>query len=202
MAASLDCIGPCSFHVHFGCCARVQKRIIMDTGCGHNIVSEAFVHRLALPVRRVPKSRGHSFQGVSGVTTCIHQVDVEMRSFGRSDSFWVTQGSPALASVGKRIDDGCSFVWPAGGTPYFITPSGQRVGLVVDKRIPYYDEEDPRCAPVAASSSDFVVPQPSGAHSNGPAVATVANSVHRHVLVLDELVPPRKCRGSGGLCCP
>ena len=100
----------------------------------------------------------------------------ELRS---ADSFWVSGVSPALASVGKQIEAGHSFVWPAGGTPYIVTAWGTRVNLVVDERIPYLVPGSKRCAPRPIVASDLVVPSPASL----PAGAVVAEStVHDHSL--------------------
>eukprot|EP00969_Alexandrium_andersonii_P056211 2477370-Alexandrium_andersonii.AAC.1 len=42
---------------------------------------------------------------------------------------------------------GFSFVWPAGGSPYFILPNGQHVVMRVSGGIPYLAPGDPRCQP-------------------------------------------------------
>ena len=46
--------------------------------------------------------------------------------------------TPAVLSIGRRcMDYGYEFRWPAGKLPYFITPSGVKVTLVVEDYVPY-----------------------------------------------------------------
>eukprot|EP00969_Alexandrium_andersonii_P331113 14635264-Alexandrium_andersonii.AAC.1 len=42
---------------------------------------------------------------------------------------------------------GSSFIWPAGGSPYFVLPNGQHVVMRVSGDIPYLVSGDPRCQP-------------------------------------------------------
>ena len=167
----------------------------MDTGCGHNIVSHDYVRHCGARARSVPREHGHSFQGVSGITTCTSVVELPLHAFGTQESFWISGSSPALASVGKRVEDGCSFVWPRDGAPYFITASGQRVSLLVDRRIPYYDPQSPACRPVPAQERDFVVPAPPG--DSRSCVASCMNATPRQVLSLSELVPAAHTESEG-----
>ncbi len=61
----------------------------------------------------------------------IDELDEEIEPF-------VMASTPAVLSVGRRcLDFGYEFRWPAGKLPYFITPKGVKVTLVVEDYIPY-----------------------------------------------------------------
>eukprot|EP00959_Pyramimonas_sp_CCMP1952_P074738 1561539-Pyramimonas_sp.AAC.1 len=45
----------------------------------------------------------------------------------------------AVISAGEPcMDDGFSFVWPAGQGPYSLLPNGHGVDLIVEGKIPYW----------------------------------------------------------------
>eukprot|EP00972_Heterocapsa_arctica_P097626 14404954-Heterocapsa_arctica.AAC.1 len=51
---------------------------------------------------------------------------------------FVLKDTPAVLSIGERtMSKGYSFVWPAGKSPYFITPNGMYGELIVVDNIPY-----------------------------------------------------------------
>ena len=77
-------------------------RIILDTGCGDNIVSWDFANRSAQPVHVLPPSEGKYFQGVGAVTMCNAKLEFGLDEFEETCEFWICSNSPALASVGRR----------------------------------------------------------------------------------------------------
>ena len=60
--------------------------------------------------------------------------------------------TPPLLSVGRRcLNDGYSFVWLSGRSPYFVTSDGNITPCLVYVGVPYVDTEDPRCKPRPAT---------------------------------------------------
>eukprot|EP00959_Pyramimonas_sp_CCMP1952_P370378 7756918-Pyramimonas_sp.AAC.1 len=54
----------------------------------------------------------------------------------------VVPDAPSVISVGELcVDHGCSFNWGAGGVPRLLLPSGRRLDLAVDGKIPYLSME-------------------------------------------------------------
>ena len=136
-------------------------RIIMDTGCGHSIISFSYARECGLKLYSVPQHCGQIFQGVGGVSECNTQACLPLGELRENAAFWVTEASPPLSSIGRRcVDHGHSFVWPAGGDPYFVAPWGQVIPLVVDEYIPFLHPGDSRCAPVPVERSHLEVPAP------------------------------------------
>ncbi len=65
------------------------------------------------------------------MTTSLDELNEDIEPF-------VMASTPAVLSIGRRcMDFGYEFRWPAGKLPYFITPSGVKVTLIVDDYIPY-----------------------------------------------------------------
>ena len=162
--------------------ARVDPRIIMDTGCGDSIVSVDFARQAGLVTHSVPRWRGKCFQGVGGVSNCVTKARVAIEEFREECDYWVSGSSPALSSVGRRcIDHGFSFVWPARERPYFVTPWGTVVPLIVDDYIPYMYPGHPDCAPVPLSPEHLCIAAPAGASvRNAPHWSGSDSSVMEH----------------------
>ena len=54
--------------------------------------------------------------------------------------------TPPLLSVGRRcLNEGYSFVWIAGRSPYFVTKEGMLLPCKPSVGVPYIDTEDPDC---------------------------------------------------------
>ena len=135
-------------------------RIIMDTGCGDSIVSFQYAKAAGLRLEKVPAKDAKVFVGVGGEQVCRTKATIPLGELQEEASFWVTGQSPALSSVGKRCSEGHSFVWPAGGSPYFITPWGTVVPLVVEDDIPWLHPGSSSCAPQPLKRHHFQVPEP------------------------------------------
>ena len=86
-----------------------------------------------------------------------------MGEFREATKFWVNSQSPALSSVGRRcMEQGMSFVWPTDSRPYFVTPWGTTVPLVVDGYIPYLYPGSPECRPEPVTAERLRIPTPVG----------------------------------------
>ena len=100
--------------------------------------------------------------------------------------FWVNGSSPALISVGRRcMESGMSFVWPAGSAPYYVTPWGTAVPLVVDGYIPYLHLGSEQCAPRALTASHLRIPAPIGFEAlvagGGPHISSMTVDASRDI---------------------
>ena len=74
---------------------------------------------------------------------CNAKLEFGLDEFEETCEFWICPNSPALASVGRRCtEQGMSFVWRRDETPYFVTPWGMVVNLVVFDNIPYFWSSD------------------------------------------------------------
>ena len=51
---------------------------------------------------------------------------------------------------------GWAFHWPAYNDPFFITPQGEVIRMVVDQDIPFFEEQTLRCQPVRPNAT-FVI---------------------------------------------
>ena len=50
----------------------------------------------------------------------------------------ILKDTPAVLSVGKRcFGQGWTFIWLPFQTPYFLTPTGDKVDMIVDNFVPY-----------------------------------------------------------------
>ena len=58
---------------------------------------------------------------------------------------YVLDSTPAMLSVGRRcVDFGYAFHWPPQShKPYFVTPKGKRIELVVQDYVPYVRQSWP-----------------------------------------------------------
>ena len=136
-------------------------RLIMDTGCGDSIISYSDVVAAGYQVRTVPRGRGKTFVGVGTTTMCTHKVTIPLTEFREQMEFWAMGSTPPLSSVGKRCSEqGFSFVWLAGGQPYFVAPWGNTIPLVVQDNIPYLHIGSPECAPVPTTQDHLHIPHP------------------------------------------
>ena len=111
-------------------------KFIMDTGCGHDLISNEKVvkHNLEIFVGKETMK----FQTANGVTTTEVVAKCKTDSFDEPIEAYVMENSPSVLSVGKRcMNHGYTFVWPHGREPFMINPDGGRVQFQVKGDIPY-----------------------------------------------------------------
>ena len=65
-------------------------------------------------------------------------VDIKVKELNQVVTPFVLKSTPAVLSIGKRCaDQSFFFLWPAGGSPFFVRPDGKVIGLDVIGHIPY-----------------------------------------------------------------
>ena len=135
-------------------------RVIIDSGCGEHIMSEADAARHGFNWTD-RSADGRRFEGVGKTSTVRWTVQCDLPELEEAPDFWVMKSSPALMSIGLRcMERGYTYVWPRGRPPYFISPGGYKITGVVDGNIPYHIVGDPRCQPCPITDEDLVVPPP------------------------------------------
>ena len=113
----------------------------MDTGSGHDIVTEAELSRADLS-KAFDSVNGMSFTTANGLVDAGRQVPMQIPNLTESAEPFVMPESPPLLSVGRRcMLDGYTFIWKAGKEPLLVRPDGQVVELVVDGFIPYINAD-------------------------------------------------------------
>jgi hypothetical protein len=115
--------------------ARV-KYWLTDTGCGYDLVSQKHVRKIE---DRIKKSKNPlTFNTANGATEAEDDILLRLNELDEEIEPYVMASTPAVLSVGRRcLDFGYEFRWPAGKLPYFITPAGVKVTLIVEDYIPY-----------------------------------------------------------------
>ena len=112
-------------------------RFIMDTGCGHDLISQRKVKELGLETYL--DNDGMTFMTANGLTDSNEITMMDHESLGQCKLHVLNQ-TPAVLSVGSRCTkEGYSFVWPDGGEikPVMIGNEGTCTFLEVDGDIPY-----------------------------------------------------------------
>ena len=170
-------------------------KLIMDTGCGDSIISVNDAAAAGHRVRTMPRGSGKVFFGVGSTTVCTQKVAIPLDEFREKIDFWAMGSTPPLSSVGKRCtEQGFSFVWPAGGKPYFVAPWGNTIPLVVEDNIPYLHVGSPECAPIPTTQQHLHIPQP---QSTTIAVAeSCSSSVATKSSCEQSVVHPAACDDS------
>ena len=116
--------------------SRSQMKFIMDTGCGHDLVSQSKVTRNDLESFVGDKTM--HFQTANGTTDSDIVTKFSTNCFDEPVETHILESSPSVLSVGKRcMNHGYSFVWPDGREPYMINKEGQRIQMYVKGDIPY-----------------------------------------------------------------
>ena len=123
-------------------------RFIMDTGCGHDLISREKVNAMGLTTKEGPKSV--SFMTANGVTSTSEMVDINVDELPMRSEAHVLESTPSVFSIGKRcMEQGYSFIWPANQLPYLIDQNANKIPLSVHDNIPYIkvNDDDGRCLP-------------------------------------------------------
>ena len=112
-------------------------RFIMDTGCGHDLISQRKVKELDLET--FLDNDGMTFMTANGLTDSNEITMMEHESLGQCKLHVLNQ-TPAVLSIGSRCTkEGYTFVWPEGEEikPVMINNEGVCTFLEVDGDIPY-----------------------------------------------------------------
>ena len=126
---------------------------LADTGCGEDLVSEDVAQHYAS--EPTPSIIFSTANGKVVSDTCTPFVCHEL---GMNIKPYILPQTPHVLSVGRRcMEQGCSFLWPAGCRPMMCLPSGKLVQLEVHHFIPYLksngddDDSDKLAAPALAA---------------------------------------------------
>ena len=112
-----------------------DKRFIMDSGSGHDLISAKKVDRMDLPTY---DDAVVNFHTANGVTSSTKRSDIKFEAFDEPAQAHILEDTPSVMSMGKRcVDLGCSFIWPSGKTPYMIDSNGDIIEMTVRDYIPY-----------------------------------------------------------------
>ena len=115
---------------------RSKIKFLMDTGCGHDLISQRKVEKHGLET--LVSEEAISFQTANGVTNTDLISNFQTESFTEPINAHVLDDTPSVLSVGKRcMKQGYGFVWPPGDHPFMINPDGKRISLFVNGDIPY-----------------------------------------------------------------
>ena len=79
-----------------------------------------------------------SFFTAHGVTSTNDVAKIHFDEFESTHTPYVLDESPSVLFVGKKcMEEGYSFVWPANGAPYMISPDNKKILLEVEGNILY-----------------------------------------------------------------
>jgi hypothetical protein len=112
------------------------KKWIFDSGCGVDPVSKRDMKRFEHKIRDAEEPL--VFRTANGRTEAESTIKVPCKEIGCSVDAYVLQNTPAVISMGKKcMEEGCSFVWPAGESPFLIDSKGKVMIFEVRDNIPY-----------------------------------------------------------------
>jgi len=132
-----------------GAAKRVVRTVsswLVDTGCGHDLISKHEVSECGFPLQRARQEL--TFNTANGNTTATSVTNIPCEELDGFICPHVLDSTPAVISVGRRcMKLGWSFHWPSYRNPYFIRPDGKLVELHVRDDIPYLAPGDALCEP-------------------------------------------------------
>ena len=112
-----------------------DKRFIMDSGSGHDLISAKKIDRMDLPTYDDVVVNFHT---ANGVTSSTKRSDIKFEAFDEPAQAHILEDTPSVMSMGKRcVDLEYSFIWPSGKAPYMIDPNGDIIEMTVRDYIPY-----------------------------------------------------------------
>ena len=122
-----------------------DRRFILDSGSGHDLISARKAERMNLRVRACDPIVFHTAKG----STATHkEAEIDLGTFDMTSQAYVLHDTPSVMSLGKRcMEEGYSFVWPSGRMPFMITKFGSRIDLTIHDNIPYTDLGTVECIP-------------------------------------------------------
>ena len=106
-----------------------DKRFIMDSGSGHDLISARKVDRMDLSTY---DDTTVNFHTANGVTSSTKRSDIDFEVFDEPAQAHILEDTPSVLSMGKRcLDLGYSFVWPSGKSPYMLDADGHIIEMIV-----------------------------------------------------------------------
>ena len=170
------------------------KLWLIDTGCGHDLIGKtelkackALAKRAKVPIM---------FSTANGQTPANDVGEMFVQELGEAVEPYILEDTPAVLSVGMRcMQHNYTFVWPAGQSPYFLSPSGMIIACEVIDNIPYIRTGGAECQPKDPTGSiTLAAPAAGGAgvplHPL-PAVPGPGGGADNNPLEMDvEEIPP------------
>ena len=113
------------------------KYWLADTGCGYDLVATKHVAKFTGKTKQ--SDNPIMFNTANGNTYATTDILLRVEELDEDVEPYVLDSTPAVLSVGRRcVDFGYAFHWPPGShKPYFVTPRGKRIELVVQDYVPY-----------------------------------------------------------------
>ena len=113
------------------------KYWLADTGCGYDLVARKHVAKFTDKIKQTDNPI--MFNTANGMTDATNDILLRVEELDEDVEPYVLDSTPAVLSVGRRcVDFGYAFHWPAGShKPYFVTPKGKRIELIVQDYVPY-----------------------------------------------------------------
>ena len=113
------------------------KYWLADTGCGYDLVAKKHVAKFTDKTKQ--SDNPIMFNTANGNTYATTDILLRVEELDEDVEPYVLDSTPAVLSVGRRcVDFGYAFHWPPGShKPYFVTPKGKRIELVVQDYVPY-----------------------------------------------------------------
>jgi hypothetical protein len=95
------------------------KKWIFDSGCGVDLASKKDIKGFERRIREAEETL--DFRTASGRTEADSMIRVQCSIEGHPIRAYILQSTLAVVSMVKRcMEEGCSFVWLAGGSPFLI----------------------------------------------------------------------------------
>eukprot|EP00435_Cladocopium_sp_Y103_P049810 s1489_g15.t1 len=114
-----------------------DRRFILDSGSGHDLISEKKAERMGLSTNTCEPITFHT---ANGSTSTNQQARIDIGTFDKAANAYILDDTPSVMSLGKRcMDEGYSFVWPSNQMPFLIDKEGKRIDLSLHDNIPYID---------------------------------------------------------------
>ena len=93
-----------------------DRRFILDSGSGHDLISERKAERMELDTQQCDEICFHTANGTACTTT---HATIDLGTVTKKPTAYVLKDTPSVVSLGKRcMDEGYSFVWPEHRLPY------------------------------------------------------------------------------------
>ena len=133
---------------------RTWKSLQTHTGSEEDLISHSDLEvHFKDKAKKIPSSPV-SLITAKGPVDAETKHEVYIEALKNSLQFVELPSTPAVCSVGKkRMEQGCSFHWPMGEAPYFISPNGQKVQCQLRGNVPVFGDRGPLISCPAATSS-------------------------------------------------
>ena len=119
--------------------AAYASRLIVDTGCGKDMVSRHSFTPEFIEDHAYDRSRPLMMQTANGTVELGQELNYKIKKLQQTTSAVIGEDTPDLLSVGYRcMEQGFGFHWDPFSSPYLVLPDGKtEVDLCVDNYVPY-----------------------------------------------------------------